>query len=86
MKFWKEDAKNGVIVFRKKNTDVSCKLISLILENDNGKMEENIENSKKERKKKKKEKCSLHLHVSRRSCFAEEHVSLADDGLSGELI
>lgn len=53
MKFWKEDAKNGVIVFRKKNTDVSCKLISLILENDNGKMEENIEISKKERKKKK---------------------------------
>lgn len=85
MKFWKEDAKNGVIVFRKKSTDVSFKLISLILENDNGKMEENIEISKKERKK-KKEKCSLHLHVSRRSCFAEEHVSLADDGLSGELI
>lgn len=53
MKLWKEDAKNGVIVFRKKSTDVSCKLISLILENDNGKMEENIEISKKERKKKK---------------------------------
>lgn len=74
MKFWKEDAKNGVIVFRKKSTDVSCKLISLILENDNGKMEENIENSKKERKKKKKESavCICMFQgdlVSRRNMF-----------------
>lgn len=33
------------------STDVSFKLISVILENDNGKMEENIEIGKKEKKK-----------------------------------
>lgn len=34
------------------STDVSFKLISVILENDNGKMEENIEIGKKEKRKK----------------------------------
>lgn len=34
------------------STDVSFKLISVILENDNGKMEENIEIGKKEKREK----------------------------------